>query len=504
MTEHNDSRMQDESQVLSGSKIYDRAMHCAGFSPIETRILDMVVNAAWLTPRLAYGLSKAMPVKLEPNLLAEFWGVSRSKVYASLARLRAGSVLIPQESGRWLPNAYWREWMDDKGRVLIAHSCYGYVETGLPPDHICQSLYGDRPFPEKGQAEIDTATPSTQPVPLSDVPPPSPTGDRPFPEKGQANSHVNGEFSQPLSDSQVRRPVPQRGIESPVGDSPYCDTGAPPREDKSLSDSACTEFKSNLRDNNLSISSIQAPNKPALMDSPGNAKCTHGDNPGTNLECTQSRERYINPSTNLSDLEPFENPPPIPGPVMPSPQASMHPTALEGDKVPDMPTLDRAIKLSDRHFSTPYPINDGILRFRYVYESAWILKAIRRTILLNVNPRKFGYVHSILQGWFAVGRPDVGIEDGYDDDLRPLAGKPFVPVAASAGNQNGYSAAPKNFGYRQAMSSPFGPQFASEREKRIFIKRAQVALLRKGNAEEQELAEVRQRELDEMLAEKVA
>jgi hypothetical protein len=478
MTENNRNQNQDDSQVLSGSKIYDRAMHCAGFSPIETKILDMVVNAAWLTPRLAYGLSKAMPVKLEPTLLAEFWGVSRSKVYASLARLRAGSVLILQESGRWLPNAFWREWMDDKGRVLIAHSCYSYVETGLPPDHVCQSLYGDRPFPEKGQVDLDTTTPPAQPVARTQVPPVSPPGDWPVPDKGHANSHVNGESSQPITDSQVMSPVPGRGIESPGGDSPYCDTGAHPREDKSLSDSACTEFKSNLRDNNLSISSVQAPNKPALMDSPGNAKCNHGDNPGTNLECTQSRERYINPSipSSSSDLEPFENPPASAGPVISSPQASMHPTALEGDKVPVMATLDRAIKLSDRHFSTPFPINDGILLFRCVYESDWILKAIRRTILLNVNPRKFSYVHSILQGWFAVGRPDVGIEDGYDDDLRPLAAKPFVPVQATAGNQNGYSAAPKNFGFQMPADPAAWCKRLSQELKDDYAKRMKAAM----------------------------
>lgn len=481
MTKNNDSRMHAESQAFEGFLIFMRAVSCARFSPIESSIVNMVMELSWFRPRFVMGRKKQTPVELSATRLAPMLGFDRSCIQMAIKALRQGSILLVREGGRFVLNPRWLDWMNKDGQIRILASCHDYIRRGVPVDHICAPYPGTdleqtetQPVALVDDAQVVVADPQQpvadpqQPVAsrqqLPEVEAPRPVADPPqsIDHRGTQPVPLNGVMPSAVANRQQTVAIPPQ--ELPTGNSPYCDTGADPREDKSLSDSACTEFKSNLRDNNLSISSVQAPNKPALMDSPGNAKCNHGDNPGTNLECTQSRERYINPSipSSSSDLEPFENPPACPVATMPSPQASMHPTALEGDKVPDMPTLDRAIKLSDRHFSTPYPINDGILRFRYVYDSAWILKAIRRTILLNVNPRKFGYVHSILQGWFAVGRPDVGIEDGYDDDLRPLASKPFVPVQATAGNQNGYSAAPKNF------VNPF----KSEEEKIAWCKRA--------------------------------
>jgi hypothetical protein len=464
MTKNNDSRMHAESQAFEGFLIFMRAVSCARFSPIESSIVNMVMELSWFRPRFVMGRKKQTPVELSATRLAPMLGFDRSCIQMAIKALRQGSILLVREGGRFVLNPRWLDWMNKDGQIRILASCHDYIRRGVPVDHICAPYPGT----DLEQTETQPVTPVDDAQVIVADPPQS------IDHRGTQPVPLNGVMPSTVANRQQTVAIPP--LELPTGNSPYCDTGADPREDKSLSDSACTEFKSNLRDNNLSISSIQATNKPALMDSPGNAKCTHGDNPGTNLECTQSRERYINPSTNLSDLEPFENPPPIPGPVMPSPQASMHPTALEGDKVPDMPTLDRAIKLSDRHFSTPFPIIDGILRFRYVYESAWILKAIRRTILLNVNPRKFGYVHSILQGWFAVGRPDVGIEDGYDDDLRPLAAKPFVPVQATAGNQNGYSAAPKNFGFQMPADPAAWCKRLSQELKDDYAKRMKAAM----------------------------
>jgi hypothetical protein len=59
----------------------------------------------------------------------------------------------------------------------------------------------------------------------------------------------------------------------------------------------------------------------------------------------------------------------------------------------------------------------GSTSYRFMYESEWILKALKRAVLRGIH--NSAYIGKILGGWAARGGPDDGPEDDFDDELMP-------------------------------------------------------------------------------------
>jgi hypothetical protein len=93
--------------------------------------------------------------------------------------------------------------------------------------------------------------------------------------------------------------------------------------------------------------------------------------------------------------------------------------------------LARATKIAERFLGGNYSILDNIERRKFQFPSAWILKAVKRTVLKCPGARNWGYIGEILVGWLQSGAPIPGDEDKYDDDMKLIKFKPAEELPAA-------------------------------------------------------------------------
>lgn len=134
---------------------------------------------------------------------------------------------------------------------------------------------------------------------------------------------------------------------------------------------------------------------------------------------TDQEDIYINQASNHPDSPPDQQP------VIPTLKA----VPLDQEESPGRDASKQSSNLTDDEerrlidwCETHIPMRGLLERLlaetRRRYEYSWYLKALRRTKARN-KPQ-WSYTRSILETWTAIGAPDVGPEDDYDEDMVPL------------------------------------------------------------------------------------
>jgi hypothetical protein len=451
-------------QALLGAFIFQRAISCARFSPIESALVMHLYIVCWEYPRFVAGQRKPRAVPLRASELARIMGFDRERIIDAVKRLQFGGVIEPADDGDWMLTAHWDQWMDGCGRVRIHPSCHRYVQDGLPPDHRCvpaqeQPLFPHRNNPVPAQEQPDLAAPANRgaaPAPgkarafypsveeiLSALPPldsrkveiqniylapiaqaskpPTEEGKNSAPREteGQPDALVSYIYETSSPDSvtpEILGPGAVRGdaAHGPSG-SRFAQTGAFPT----------SGLNSPIQDEIPSAASIQArmQDLPPAQNAPG---CPRID-----------ASPPVAESTVPLRLDVVAPPQRTPGTVPPESDSEYRARndrfggCFPGDETPDPALLARAARITERFLGGNYSILDGIERCKFQFPSAWILKAVKRTVVKRPGARNWAYPGEILAGWHQSGASIPGEEDKYDDDMKLIKFKPAEELPAA-------------------------------------------------------------------------
>jgi hypothetical protein len=424
-----------QSQSRSGEKVYRRAMKCARFSGLENHILDYVFEYSWLMP-FDHGARKAVPVTIDLDALSVSSGYARHKLREGIRALARGNVLVEVEPGRWRLNPRWREWSHASGRTRILPTCHNHILNGWPLPHDCNNPI----IQTEDVSQVEA--PQGAPISVRDG-----VGGAPIPEPGAPKSERGtGELTQPLAAHatpiSVRvAPIPEPGAPIPVRVAPPAHTlriARAPGEESIPLPASEENFHSKRNEDSESeyiykycTPSPRAINGEACVFS--TASMDAGSHPNTNSECNShiyiQREDLSPPSGESPQLSqdataapdsvipPSGDHEPQGAPVTAISEASDRATQVAdvlsradgsypGPITPDPDVILRARKLA----SIQYPLNDniqgGIYKYRFMYNSEWIMKALKRAILRGIH--NSAYIAKILAGWAARGGPDPG------------------------------------------------------------------------------------------------
>jgi hypothetical protein len=230
-------------------------------------------------------------------------------------------------------------------------------------------------------------------------------------------SHIYMEYSTPDSVTpEILGPGAVRGdaAHGPSG-SRFAQTGAFPT----------SGLNSPIQDEIPSAASIQArmQNLPPAQNAPG---CPRIDAP-----------RPVAESTVPLRLDVVAPPQRTPGTVPPESDSEYRARndrfggCFPGDETPDPALLARAARITERFLGGNYSILDGIERCKFQFPSAWILKAVKRTVVKRPGARNWAYPGEILAGWHQSGASIPGEEDKYDDDMKLIKFKPAEELPAA-------------------------------------------------------------------------
>jgi hypothetical protein len=115
--------------------VYERAVRCAHFRPVETCIIQHVMENGWYKPFFYMGKGPT-PVTVSCSEIGSETPYARSDLQRALKRLTEWGVLIVQENGGYLANKEWQSWSRDGKNPIIQLRCYRYIEEARLP-HDC-------------------------------------------------------------------------------------------------------------------------------------------------------------------------------------------------------------------------------------------------------------------------------------------------------------------------------------------------------------------------------
>jgi hypothetical protein len=377
-------RQAHESKILLGPVRYMEAIACARMGRSDSVIINHVLIHGWMYPR-ALGIRKAKPVVLVAGSLAAYYRLDRGNVLKSIKRLVAGRVLIVAGDGAYRLNPDWKQWATAGGVLLIHPLCYANLERGPFPDHNCPPL--DRPL--SWDEDGDPIEPDD---PDAEAPAPRPDGAgaahlAPAPKAARAPAGARAELNSLSENTGLRKDI-------------YIPTDT------------ILERAEQQRDIYTEDNPSSAGGRNHEPD-PGHPRAA---DPGDAREDGRELSRGVHPT-----IEPFE----------PFPAAGSLAGAgcLPGRHTPDPAILAAILNL----IQTRIPFKElerEFYKHQYIWKTEWMMRALKRTILKNPSVRSFGYIRKILIIWDAVGEPDHGDEEKFDDLLNPITpevGPAFTP-----------------------------------------------------------------------------
>jgi hypothetical protein len=407
--------------------VYERAVRCAHFRPVETCIIQHVMENGWYKPFFYMGKGPT-PVTVSCSEIGSETPFARSDLQRALKRLTEWGVLIVQDNGGFLANKEWQSWSRDGKNPIIQLRCYRYIEEARLP-HDCPMPLESLRIDQVESNGVGTWNHTAEPADAigailngsgacdAGVTPPPPNCDA-----GVTPTPLNcdaGVTDKPLPVT----PVSQAAMEPADHRNGTIERARVARfVDEDLSSSSLPSYR-----NSQPFSSSQYIYKSSVMeDTTGNPE-TYIYQKKDNLACSSDRNGLksacmeptptANPAVEADPVSSLESPP-----AAPSTNGIMPASMLEeipGPEAPDDALWIELKYMCDRFF----PGCDFDLQFarwRRVFPTAVMVGAFKRCFVKNIIGKHnimhaFSYVLKVMQSWNGPG-----IEAGFDRNMHKI------------------------------------------------------------------------------------